>query len=94
MSSNKKSIKHKVKEVLKASFDVKCKNIMKVNFLSASVGVLPYKFAKKQARPNQRLLSELKKRKRSRRHVCLGITIMDFPGHELIGQIVKTNKIK
>ena len=88
----------KKNSVLKTAFDVTCTHRLKVNFLSASgvssvkgflLGPYPYEIAQSKEGPNCILFNELSRRPKT----CLGLTIMDYPGCELIHAIVKSNHL-
>jgi hypothetical protein len=70
-------------------------SLFKLNFLSGAgpslKNPLPWQLAADQNGPNIKLLQKLKER--DGKEECIGITVMDFPGDELIERIVRTNRL-
>ena len=60
----------------------------KVNFLSGATGVFPYWLARIDGGTNRALESWLVQ---TNYRGCLGITLMDFPGANLINRIIDSN---
>lgn len=75
------------------AFEINNPNQLKFNYLSATsrdrnVGPFPFEICAHKEGPNKKLLEEIKKQGKT----VLGITIMDFPGDELIKSIIETNQ--
>ena len=94
---NGMTVKLKVESVIHTAFEVEADPTrLKANFLNMAgedgvkgflCGPYPYQFAAMKDGPNAALLHELQ----SRPKVHLGLTIMDYPGNELIKAIVRSN---
>ena len=74
------------------AFEVNNPTQLKFNFLSATsiewkVNPFPFEIALHPKGTNKMMLEELEKRKK----VNIGITIMDFPGDQLIAAIINSN---
>lgn len=74
------------------AFEVNNPDQLKFNFLSATsrdrqTGPFPYQIAVHPEGPNKMLLEELKNRGK----VNIGVTIMDFPGDDLIKAVIESN---